>query len=73
MNKEIEIQKKAEELLNIGAQAYREGDYDNGSESPDHLRLNQNLLLLTNHYQLWMFPFRHKLFNSWNTSRRLEI
>ena len=28
MNKEIEIQKKAEELLNIGAQAYREGDYD---------------------------------------------
>ena len=42
-------------------------------ESPDHLRLNQNLLLLTNHYQLWMFLFRHKLFNSWNTSRRLEI
>lgn len=28
MNKEIEIQKKAEELLNIGAQAYREGDCD---------------------------------------------
>ncbi|WP_225430188.1 tetratricopeptide repeat protein [Limosilactobacillus antri] len=28
MNKEIEIQKKAEELLNIGAQAYRESDYD---------------------------------------------